>query len=530
MNLRGFFPTEYRIRWINFLWTLCAVAVTTAVLFVFRSNLSSQVIALLYLLPVMLAAMRWGLLPALTASLTSFFAFNFFFLFPTFTFAVGNTDELLALMIFLIVAVIISRAVTSANLHAIQAEAREREATTLYALSRALEEQAGLEETLDSVTRMITEAFSIAGCEILVGTEGAVRQSKARFMAGSALRLPAEPVPVENRIPGGKQTGLGGGDDQVNPFRQVDIPLAAHQAAVGVLRLHLREGGAAPDSTTIRLLTTFAAQAGLYIERSKLAREASRAHLLEESDRLKTALLSSVSHDLRTPLAAIKASATVLLQEDAALDATTRSDLLSAINEETDRLNRLVGDLLDQSRIEAGALRLKLDWCDMDELIRAVVRRLGSPLAVFTVRMQLPADLPLILADYVQVDRVISNLLDNAIRFAPPGTAIDIAARAVGGELTIAVTNQGPAIPARLHPHLFDKFYRISEDRSPNMGTGLGLSICKGIVDAHGGRIWVESPVTGDSGTRFAFTLPLPEAAGRKKGQDDEEDQDSNRG
>ncbi|MBN2085476.1 MAG: DUF4118 domain-containing protein [Anaerolineales bacterium] len=528
MKLRRFLPAEYRFRWINFLSAVCAVAVTTAVLSLFRNFLSSQVVALLYLLPVMLAATRWGLLPALAASLLSFFAFNFFFLFPTFTFAVGNTDELLALMIFLIVAVIISQAVTSANMHAIQAEAREREATTLYALSRALGEQAGLDETLATVTRMITEAFSIAGCEVLVGTENVMLQSRASFLA--AFPLPADPLPAEKHAPGGKQMGIRGEAARLGPIRNLDIPLAARQAAVGVLRLYLREDDASPDATSMRLLTTFAAQAGLYLERSKLAREASRAQLLEESDRLKSALLSSVSHDLRTPLAAIKASATVLLQEDAALDAVTRTDLLSAINEETDRLNRLVGDLLDQSRIEAGALRLTLDWCDMDELIRAVVRRLASLLAVFLVRLQLPADLPLILADYVQVDRVISNLLENAIRFAPPGTAIDIAARAGAGELTVAVTNQGPAIPARLHPYLFDKFYRISEDRSPNMGTGLGLSICKGIVDAHGGRIWVESPVTGDSGTRFAFTLPLPDASGREKDLDDEKNQDTHRG
>jgi two-component system sensor histidine kinase KdpD len=497
MNLRRFLPAEYRIRWINFLWTLSAVVLTTAVLLLFRKSLSSQVIALLYLLPVMLSAMRWGLLPALTASLTSFFAFNFFFLFPTFTLAVGNSDELLALMVFLIVAVIISRAVTSANAHAIQAEAREREATTLYALSRALGEQTGLDETLASVTRMITEAFGYAGCEILVGSDGQALQSKAHFMAES----PAGSSPGDGRPARGT--------------RVVDIPLAARQADVGILRIYLWEGDAPPDTTILRLLTTFVSQAGLYIERARLAREAGRVQLLEESDRLKTALLSSVSHDLRTPLAAIKASATVLLQEDAVLDAATREDLLSAINEETDRLNRLVGDLLDQSRIEAGALRLKRDWCDMDDLIHTGVRRLASPLSVFRVRLHLDPDLPLIMADYVQVDRVISNLLENAVRFAPPGSTIDITARAGSGTLTVAVTNQGPAIPACLHPNLFDKFYRISEGRSPDMGTGLGLSICKGIVEAHGGRIWVESPVTADTGTRFAFTLPLTEPAGR---------------
>jgi two-component system sensor histidine kinase KdpD len=514
--LRRFLPIDYRIHWVNFLWTLCSVAATTAALLLLRSRLSNQVIALLYLLPVMLSATRWGLLPALTASLLSFFAFNFFFLFPTFTFAVGNTDELLALMIFLIVAVIISQAVASANMHAIQAEARERESATLYALSRVLEEQTGLEDALGSVTRMIAEAFPVAGCEILVGSEENATASRARWMTEPGAVAPPEPA-----------RGEGG---RAGPARTMEIPLAARQAVVGVLRLHLRDGDPPPDAAAMRLLTTFAAQAGLFIERSKLARQAGRAQLLEESDRLKSALLSSVSHDLRTPLAAIKASATVLLQEDAALDPTTRSDLLAGINEETDRLNHLVGDLLDQSRIEAGALRLKRDWCDMDELIRAVVRRLGSALEVFRVQLDLPADLPLVFADYVQVDRVISNLLDNAVRFAPPGSAIDIAARAEGNRLTVAVTNQGPAIPARLHPHLFDKFYRISEDRSPSMGTGLGLSICKGIVEAHGGRIWAESPVTGESGTRFAFTLPVREPDGRSEKADDEEDQDSHRG
>jgi len=512
MNLRRFPPIEYRARWINFVWTLLAVALTTAVLLLLRSTLSNQVIALLYLLPVMLSATRWGILPALTASLTSFFAFNFFFLFPTFTFAVGNSDELLALMIFLIVAVIISQAVASANLHTIQAEAREREATTLYALSRALEEQAGLDETLASVTRMITEAFGFAGCEILAGSDDPLLRSRARFMAE-----PSSPASSGDGRPAGSA-------------RVLDIPLAARQPDVGILRLHLREGGAPPDATILRLLTTFVSQAGLYIERARLAREASRAQLLEESDRLKSVLLSSVSHDLRTPLAAIKASATVLLQEDAALDAVTRSDLLSAINEEADRLNRLVGDLLDQSRIEAGALRLKRDWCDMDELVRAVVRRLGASQSDLRIQLNLPADLPLILADYVQVDRVISNLLDNAIRFAPPGSSIDITARASGGNLRIAVTNQGPAIPSHLHPRLFDKFYRISEGRSPDMGTGLGLSICKGIVEAHGGRIWVESPVTADSGTRFTFTLPLAETAGRIEERNDEKNKDPDRG
>ena len=242
MNLRRFSPIDYRTRWINFVWTLGAVALTTAVLLLLRSTLSNQVIALLYLLPVMLSATRWGILPALTASLTSFFAFNFFFLFPTFTFAVGNPEELLALMIFLIVAVIISQAVASANLHAVRAEIREREATTLYTLSRVLEEQTGLDETLASVTRMITEVFGFAGCEILAGPDDRALQSWARFTAAPAA----------------------GAGQAAGELRAVDIPLAARHTNVGILRLHVRETNPPPDASTLRLLTTFAAQAGLH--------------------------------------------------------------------------------------------------------------------------------------------------------------------------------------------------------------------------------------------------------------------------
>jgi two-component system sensor histidine kinase KdpD len=505
--MRNVFSFASKYRLTDFVFTLVAVAATTVALILLRARLSTQVIALLYLLPVMLSATRWRLLSALVASLAAFLAFNYFFLAPTHTLAVRNPEELLVLVVFLIVAILISQAVSAANLHAAQARARELEATTLYNLTRALGAQAGLDEIL-SITRHVTEAFDLAGCEILLPIADGGLQSLARY-----------------QVPG---------DDQAELGQPVEIPLTAHEGTVGMLRLTTRRPDVHVGPTTLRLLTTFAAQVGLFIERARLAREADRARLLEESDRLKSALLSSVSHDLRTPLSAIKASATVLLQEDVALDAATRYDLLSAINEETDRLNRLVGDLLDMSRIEAGALRLKCDWCDLDELIRAVAHRLSPRMTAFQIQLDWPIDLPLIYADYVQIDRVITNLLENASRFAPPGSPIKVEAHAEAEAMTVAVTNQGPAIPERLHPHLFDKFYRVWEDRAPNMGTGLGLSICKGIVEAHGGRIWVESPVANNAGARFVFTLPFPSGAPPRvtpivEALSDEENQGSDR-
>ena len=474
---RSVFASKYRLT--DFLFALASVAVTTLVLLPVRPRLTVEVIALLYLVPVMVAAWRGGLLPSFAASLASFLTFNYFFITPTHTFAVSNPQELLALVIFLIVAVLISQAVGAAKLSAALARAREMEATTLYNLTKTLSTQTGLDETLASVTRLVAEVSGLAGCEIWLSAADASLEPRARY----------------------------GTTDQ---NQAVEILLVAGQSQVGELRLTTQQPGEEIEPTTMRLLTTFAAQLGLFIERARLAQEAERVRLLEASDQLKSALLSSVSHDLRTPLSAIKASATVLLQQDVALDAAARYDLLSAINEETDRLNRLVGDLLDMSRIEAGALRLKLDWCDLDELMRAVVHRLSPHMAAFRVKLDWPPDLALIHADYVQIDRVVTNLLENAIRFTPPDSTIEITARAEAGKVTMAVTNQGPAISEPVQAHLFDKFYRVSENRAPNMGTGLGLSICKGIVEAHGGHIWVESPVSGDMGARFTFTLPLP--------------------
>jgi two-component system, OmpR family, sensor histidine kinase KdpD len=478
--------------WMGFLFALLAVGAATAVLFPLRSRLPLEMIALLYLLPILLAASRWGLVPALTASLASFITYNYFFLFPYFTFAVNDPKELLGLIVFLIVAVLVSQAMSEAHRNMELAQEREKEARTLFDLTRALESASHLEETLEDVAWKIVDAFDLPACEIWVGSE-----RNSAEMKGQHRRTPAL----------GSATA-GTFESPILPADFVEIPLLVQMLPVGFLRLYPYPGARIPPSAR-KLADTFTGQLALYLERERLAREADRAHLLEESDRMKSALLSSVSHDLRTPLAAIKASATVLLGEDIALDPAARFDLLSAIDEETDRLNHLVGDLLDMSRIEAGALRLKPDWCDMDEMIRAVVRRFAKPPAAVPICMDWKSDLPLVRADYVQIDRVVSNLLENAIRFAPPDTEITVRATFDREEITFAVSNRGPAIPARLHAHLFDKFYRISEERSPDTGTGLGLSICKGIIDAHHGKIWVESPIAGDSGVRFLFTIPI---------------------
>ena len=255
-----------------------------------------------------------------------------------------------------------------------------------------------------------------------------------------------------------------------------------------------------------RLLKTFATQGALALERSRLARSETRARVAEESDRLKTALLSSVSHELRTPLAAIKAAVTSLRSGAVERQSIARDELLATIEEETDQLNTLVGNLLDMSRIEAGVLKPQRSWNDLEEIIGAALARLKQAARHHRLEIAVPEDLPLIPVDFVQIQQVFTNLISNSLKYSPEGSTIRVeAARRDPDVVVVRVINQGPPVPEEHLDRIFDKFYRVTAaDRVT--GTGLGLSICKGIVEAHGGRIWAENLADG---LAFNFTLPL---------------------
>jgi two-component system, OmpR family, sensor histidine kinase KdpD len=256
-----------------------------------------------------------------------------------------------------------------------------------------------------------------------------------------------------------------------------------------------------------RTLTTFVDQAALALERARLSGEAAQTAALTQSDELKSALLAAVSHDLRTPLASIKASATSLLDNSVEWDRATRQDFLEAIDEETDRLTLMVSNLLDLSRIEGGALRPQKDWYDIDELIVDVRARLAPRTRTHPLTVDVQPDLPLLRFDYVQIAQVLVNLIENAVKYTADGTPIAVAAHQVPGAIEISVHDDGPGIPREHQLRLFDKFYRAyAATAAP--GAGIGLAISKGLVEAHGGTIWVESEPA--SGTTFRFTLPLP--------------------
>jgi two-component system sensor histidine kinase KdpD len=304
---------------------------------------------------------------------------------------------------------------------------------------------------------------------------------------------------VPPRQPGRTRDGVAG--------RLHVVPVRAQGQQVGVLRL-LRPASAPPFSAAEdRLLSAVAAQLGLAVERRRLRREATEAEILRRTDELKSALLHAVSHDLKTPLASIIASAGSLGQPDVAWTEQERIELAETIEQEAQRLNRIVGNLLDLSRIEAGSLRPEKGWYDLGALLDDVLGRLRPLTAQHRVSVEVPENLPPVPLDYVEIDQVLTNLIENAVKYSPPGSEVRVTVRCAAGAVEVAVADRGPGIAPEALPHLFEPFYRADGHGPRSKGAGLGLAVARGLVEAHGGRIWAEN--RADGGARFVFTLPL---------------------
>jgi two-component system, OmpR family, sensor histidine kinase KdpD len=283
------------------------------------------------------------------------------------------------------------------------------------------------------------------------------------------------------------------------------LPLQAPRGPVGVLGVRPADRHALDAPDQFHQLETFANQTALAIERAQLADEAQQAEIRIETERLRNSLLSSVSHDLRTPLATITGAASTILENGSRLDAGTRQELLESVREEADRLNRLVQNLLEMTRLESGALQLRKEWHPLEEVIGAALSRLGKRLADRRVDTSVPPDLPLVPIDDVFIEQVLVNLLDNAIKYTPSASPIRIMATATDEAVTVEVADHGPGLPRGGEDKVFEKFYRGLP--TGGRGAGLGLAICQGIVKAHGGHIWAQNLPEG--GVAFLFTLPL---------------------
>jgi len=303
----------------------------------------------------------------------------------------------------------------------------------------------------------------------------------------------------------------GRGTDRFSESQAYYLPLKTARGMVGVLAVKPTQAGRLLSPEQRRLLGALANQAALAIERAQLAVAAQHAQLLAATERLQSALLSSISHDLRTPLVSITGVLSSLEDEEAPLEPQTRRTLVETAREEAERLNRLVGNLLNMTRIEAGAIQIAWELEDVQDVIGSALEQLKSRVEGRQIRIDVPVDLPFVPMDAVLIVQVLINVIDNAVKYSPPDKPIDIRAWGAEGQVAIQVADQGIGIPPEDLGRVFDKFYRVQ--RPDNVtGTGLGLSISKGLVEAHGGRIWAENRSGG--GTLFTLTLPVEHTDG----------------
>ena len=499
-----------------------AVALGTGAMLIARDHLGVLSALLLFLLLSLALALVAGSGPATLSAVLSFLAFNYFFIPPYHRLTIARTEHVLALFAYLAVAVVTGQLVAGIRARTEVAEREQRRTALLYELNAALVAGVTLDSILTRIVEWVVHVYGADRCRLLLPDDDQLTV-RARFPATLTDTIDRQDLAVatwaiEHRTPAGRSTAgrrihQPRGTARVGPTPPrrfgadvLYLPIATSDRTIGVLEVGGKPGGGRFNEEDELLLTSFANQAALSLERASLTEEAGRAALLAQSDELKSALLATVSHDLRTPLAAIKASVTSLLDSSVPWDDLARAEFLQAIDEETDRLTLIISNLLDLSRIEGGALRPAKEWYDIAELIADVAQRLRGRTPGRTLVVEVEPDLPIAHFDYVEIAQVLLNLGENAAKYAPPGTPIVLSARRVPRAIEIAVRDHGPGISAPMLPHLFEKFYR-AEPTGRVGGTGIGLTICKGLVEAHGGRIWVTS--REGEGTTVSFTIPL---------------------
>jgi len=463
-------------------------------------------LVMIYLLVVVIAALYLGRGPAVLAAVLSVLVFDFFFVPPSLTLAVADTEYLLTFLALLIVGLLLSDLTARVQEQVETTRRRARETGALYTLSRDLAVAVDLGSVVQAVEANAVETFGREVAVLLPGADGG--RSLGLYAASSDATLDEHEMAVaawafEHGQPAGR------GTDTLPAARLRYLPLSTARGKVGVLGVWPTEAGRYLTPEQRRLLDAFASLAAVAIERVHLAEAAGQVQLLEATEKLQSALLNSISHDLRTPLVSITGALSTLQEDDVRLDTEARRILVDTAAEEAGRLNRLVGNLLDMTRLEAGAIKVKREPRDLQDVIGAALRQVGERLAGRPVEIDIPPDLPLVPLDFVLVVHVLVNLIDNALKYSPPGSPIQIRTRPSDAEVAIEVADQGVGIPAEDLDRVFQKFYRVQRPDSVT-GTGLGLSISKGLVEAHGGRIWARN--RPDGGAVITVALPLSES------------------
>ncbi|GAC1702295.1 MAG: hypothetical protein NVS9B6_18330 [Candidatus Limnocylindrales bacterium] len=504
-----------------YLMSLAAVGLVSLAIGVIETRFRIANLSMLYLLAVLAAATLAGRGPAIVASITAFLAFDWFFVEPLHTFSVADPEEWFALVLFLATATITGQLAADQRHRAEEAHDREREAVLLYEAAGLLAEP-DLDAGCAGVGRRLLAELPLAAVVIEVRDD--LGASRIAASCGDAVAVSAATQPGARSV---KVLGMPARHAAtwvrvVAPGRAVlgsryadrvhVVPLGTPDHRLGAL-LVVRGNRARLGAGDGRVLAGVGAQLTVALERHRLRQLATEREVLRRGDQLKTALLGAVSHDLRTPLAAIIASAGSLRQRDVEWTADERDEFALDIEEAARRLSRIVTNLLDLSRIEGGSLRPDRGWYDLGALVDDVVGRLRGAIAERDLGVVVPAALPPVFLDYVEIDQVLSNLIENAVRYSPAGSPIDIDVAVIGDTVSVAIADRGPGLPAEALGRLFDPFYRVPVRRGPS-GTGLGLAVARGLVEAHGGAISVEN--RADGGAKFTFTLPADRAVAER--------------
>jgi two-component system sensor histidine kinase KdpD len=484
---------------VAYLRTVAVVALAGVIGLGVRPWVNVTDIAMLFLLAVMVSAAWDGARPAVAASALAIALFDFVFVPPYYTFAVADASYVLTFGVMLVVALSISRLAARIRGQAEAAREREQHTAALYALSRRLADARSAAALADAATVQVRETFGAAATVLLPDDGGGF----AALGAGAGVLSDTARAVARWVLEHGQPAGVG--TDTLPGADALYVPINASAGALGVLRVELRDARRARDPIARQLLDAIADQAGIAFERSALAARSEREKMATHAERLRSSLLSSLSHDLRTPLAGIEGAASTLRDGGDALSPETRGELAQTILEEARRMMRLVSNLLDMVRVESGTLQVQHEWQPVEEVIGVALLRLEERLRSHPVTTAISSDLPLVPMDGLLVEQALVNLLENAAKYSPPAAPIDVTVSLDGDQVVIEVADRGPGVPAGEEERVFEKFYRSTAHERVG-GAGLGLTIVRAIAQAHGGGAWV----TGRPGGGSAFRIALP--------------------
>jgi len=486
---------------LHFVWATLVVAAATFVGLLIHSRLGEHNVVMLYLLALVVVASRVGRWPALYASVLSALLFDFIFVYPRFVYTLKGARHLGTFAVMVLVGVVIGNMAERIRRQVRLARLREQRTLALFRLMGELTRSGSSKSMIESAIHNVEDQFHGRVAIFLPDEEGRLIQDEHQIQDG----FPKDEVGVAQWVHD-HQEAAGLGTDTLPGSKALYLPLIGTREAIGVMGIRPEDAATGFEPDQRHLLDAFANQTALALERTILTEKTVVVQQKADQEQLRNAMLSSVSHDLRTPLGGIMGAATTLLADDGSLAPDSRKELLETIYEEARQLQRLVTNLLEVTRLESGVLDVKKEWLPVEELVGAALDRMRAQLKHRTVNVDLPFGLPMAPADAVLMEQVLINILDNALKYSPEDKPLEIRGWATARAVTLSIADRGPGIPEGDEERIFEKLVRLPREKV-RPGAGLGLTICKGIVEAHGG--WIQASNRPDGGAQFLVSLPI---------------------